>query len=194
MPAKLPENEGRRFAMGFRTTAEGRARIEEAARASGRSVSQEIEARLEYSFAMDKFEEDLKKNPINKMIDEETESMFRGMSSAAGATMSYLNKSWKTDVFARLAFQSSINAFMGVFFSKHRLRNLPNNIPLDELKKAEETGALYGRLLAASQDNPEIEEWLSRRATELAASASSIEVAEAEKAKILKFLVGADAA
>ncbi|MEE7450010.1 hypothetical protein MRF4_20585 [Methylobacterium radiotolerans] len=194
MPAKLPDTEGRRHAMGFRTTLEGRSRIEEAARQSGRSVSQEIEARLEFSFAMDKYEADLKKSPISKMIDGDTESMFRSMTAAVGAAMAYLNKSWKTDVFARMAFRSGVEAVMDTVFLKHPLNIAGSDIELADLRKAQETGALYGRLLAASQDNPAVEEWLSQRAAELAAVEDPEKDPEAEKAKLLKNLVGTDAA
>ncbi|MCJ2093953.1 MULTISPECIES: hypothetical protein [unclassified Methylobacterium] len=194
MPAKLPETEGRRHAMGFRTTLEGKNRLEEAARLSGRSVSQEIEARLEHTFMLDKIEDALKKNPIGKMIDGDTESMFRNMTTAVGAAMAYLNKSWKNDVFARMAFRAGVEAVMDTIFLKHPLNIEGSGIALADLKKAQETGTLYGRLLAASQDNPAVEGWLSQRAAELGATENSERDADAEKAKLLKYLVGTDAA
>lgn len=194
MPAKLPETEGRRYAMGFRTTLEGRTRIEEAARRSGRSVSQEIEARLEYSFAMDKHEEELSKSPVHKMIDEDTSKMLRWMETGAGAVMGYLNKSWKSDLFARMAVRASVFAAMETVFSKFKLDIDPEAVSLADLKKAEETGNLFGRILAASQDNPVIEEWISRRAAELAPGAADPVDETAEKNRLIKYLVGVDAA
>jgi hypothetical protein len=49
----LPAGEGKRHALGIRTTAGLKAQIEAAAHTSGRSLAQEIEHRLEQSFADD---------------------------------------------------------------------------------------------------------------------------------------------
>jgi hypothetical protein len=52
MTGRIANRVGRRYPMGFRTTSEIRARLEAAANESGRSLTQEIEHRLEASFLM----------------------------------------------------------------------------------------------------------------------------------------------
>jgi hypothetical protein len=52
---RLPEGEGKRYPLGIRTTKELRERLEAAAKASGRSLAQEVEFRLERSYEQDRF-------------------------------------------------------------------------------------------------------------------------------------------
>src|SRR5262245_32871740 len=49
----LAKGAGKRHALGLRVTAERRKALEEAATSSGRSISQEIESRLDQSFQQD---------------------------------------------------------------------------------------------------------------------------------------------
>lgn len=53
MAIKAAEREGKRSTLSVRLTPEGRARLDKAASASGRSLAQEVEMRLENSFAQD---------------------------------------------------------------------------------------------------------------------------------------------
>lgn len=53
MAVKAADREGRRHHIGFRATAEAKARLEEAASRAGRSLTQEIEFRLEQSLERD---------------------------------------------------------------------------------------------------------------------------------------------
>src|SRR3954453_3301821 len=53
MPKKAAEREGLRYPMSFRATADLRAKLEEAASKAGRSLTQELEHRLERSFVRD---------------------------------------------------------------------------------------------------------------------------------------------
>lgn len=55
MAIKAAEREGRRATLSVRLTPEGRERLEQAASASGRSLAQEVEMRLEKSFDEDGF-------------------------------------------------------------------------------------------------------------------------------------------
>lgn len=55
MPVKAADREGKRSTLSVRLTPEGRARLEKAASASGRSLAQEVEMRLEKSFGEDVF-------------------------------------------------------------------------------------------------------------------------------------------
>jgi coenzyme F420-reducing hydrogenase delta subunit len=54
MPKQGPEGEGRRVPVMTRVTKEMRQELEEAAAASGRSLAQEVETRLEKLFAMER--------------------------------------------------------------------------------------------------------------------------------------------
>ncbi len=53
MPAKLPDGEGKRFAIAFRTTRRLEEAIKAAAAASGRSVAAELEMRVTMTFERD---------------------------------------------------------------------------------------------------------------------------------------------
>lgn len=50
---KKPDSEAKRYPLGMRTTLEMQRKMQDAARASGRSVAQEVEFRLERSFRDD---------------------------------------------------------------------------------------------------------------------------------------------
>ena len=50
MPRRLPPGEGKRYPLNLRTTRALRDRLERACAASGRSLAQEVEMRLELSF------------------------------------------------------------------------------------------------------------------------------------------------
>lgn len=53
MPSKLPEGEGKRVPLNMRTTQDLRLKLDAAAEATGRSLAQEIEFRLEQSLSND---------------------------------------------------------------------------------------------------------------------------------------------
>jgi hypothetical protein len=68
MPRRGVDAEGKRFPLGFRTTREIRERLEKAAAASGRSLAQEVELRLERSFHFDEMTTNLAEQ-VRQMIE-----------------------------------------------------------------------------------------------------------------------------
>jgi hypothetical protein len=83
----LPKGEGKRFALGLRVTEERRRALDEAAAQSGRSISQEIELRLEESFRDE-----------SKFGGREMLGLFQMMAGAATMVEERLGgRSWSTD-------------------------------------------------------------------------------------------------
>jgi hypothetical protein len=83
----LPKGAGKRHALGLRATAECRKALEEAAASSGRSISQEIEFRLERSFHQDA-----------EFGGREMAGLFRMMAGAAALISERRGgKPWSTD-------------------------------------------------------------------------------------------------
>src|SRR5262245_50912099 len=83
----LPKGEGKRFALGLRVTEERRRALDEAAAKSGRSISQEIELRLEQSFLDEE-----------ALGGREMLGLFRMMAGAAMMVEERLGgRSWSTD-------------------------------------------------------------------------------------------------
>src|SRR5262245_36794559 len=93
----LPTGAGKRHALGLRATAECRKALEEAAATSGRSISQEIEFRLEQSFHQDA-----------AFGGREMAGLFRMMSGAAALICERRGiKAWSSDFETFLAIRAA---------------------------------------------------------------------------------------
>ncbi len=93
----LPKGAGKRHALGLRATAECRRALEEAAATSGRSISQEIEFRLEQSFHQDA-----------AFGGREMAGLFRMMSGAAALICERRGvKAWSSDFETFLAIREA---------------------------------------------------------------------------------------
>lgn len=100
----LPSAEGKRFALGLRVTAERRRALEEAAARSGRSISQEIELRLEQSFQDE-----------SALGGREMLGLFRMMAGVAAVIEERRNgkrwsEDWETFLAVRKAWHAMINS------------------------------------------------------------------------------------
>ncbi len=103
----LPDKERRRAAMGFRPTPEIRERLEKAAEENKRSLSQEIESRLETSF----LKEDAKHEVFG---GREQFEIFKLLAGAAGIIEARKGRSWLEDwltfISVRKAWDSLISS------------------------------------------------------------------------------------
>ena len=86
----LPPGEKKLDAMGFRPTPEVRAKLEEAAKENGRSLSREIESRLEQSFS----NEEAKYETFG---GKHTYSLMRLLGSAVSLVETGTGKKWRDD-------------------------------------------------------------------------------------------------
>lgn len=86
----LPPGERRRASMGFRPTPAIRRELEQTAFANGRSLSQEIEARLELSFAVEK-------TRIEAFGGDATDAVTKALAAAANAVSQKAKRSWLED-------------------------------------------------------------------------------------------------
>jgi len=86
----LPPGERRGASMGFRPTPEIRAKLEQAAHENGRSMSQEVEARLEASF----LDEEARNR---EMGGKELRALFRLLGAAAEIIEARTGKNWSED-------------------------------------------------------------------------------------------------
>ncbi|WP_238313327.1 TraY domain-containing protein [Methylobacterium organophilum] len=194
----------KRYTLTSRLTHETETALREAARLSGRSISQEAELRLERSLAEDQSERDrTKENLVAKALmgDDDTEELLRTIAAAIGAAMAYTGNHWKTDIYTRAAVQSAINSVRAKHFGLHRLGMSASEINHDQLERAINTGALFGKVLVAARLDPDVASWISEMSTRaqsqaaLEAEASDFAKASPQKqSAILRDLYGVDAA
>lgn len=171
MPAKLPEGEGKRHAVTIRTTRELKEKIEASASVSNRSVAQEIEARVQHSYQIDDWEDQISNTEISKSIDKETDVMLSSIKAAVGAALLYMGDSWKGDIYTRACVRAAIISAMDGTFAKYSLGIEPEQIENSRALQADKFGRLAGRMLAAAQSDPAMRSWIS----EMAAAASAKE-------------------
>ncbi len=86
----LPPGERRGASMGFRPTPQIRAKLEQAAHENGRSMSQEVEARLEASF----LDEEARNR---EMGGKELQALFRLLGAAAEIIEARTGRNWSED-------------------------------------------------------------------------------------------------
>jgi DNA-binding CsgD family transcriptional regulator len=101
MAQKAAEREGRRPPVSFRTTEEMRDQLERAASASGRSITQEIEHRLEQSFR----EEDLLSRYFGS---DEAIELLKELSLIINHQMIRSGRSWRDDHATREAIREHV--------------------------------------------------------------------------------------
>lgn len=103
MPPKAADREGSRHPISFRTTAETRQKLEEAASRAGRSLTLEIEFRLEESL----------RNPL----PERTRLLLETVGRAMSLTEAVLKNNWADDYKTRMECKST---------ATHILENIMN--------------------------------------------------------------------
>ncbi len=86
----LPPEAGKRFPLNMRTTKKIRDELQAAAHASGRSLAQEVENRLEQSFRVEK-------NRYRDFRNKKTYHLMRWFEVALRASEQFTKKSWSTD-------------------------------------------------------------------------------------------------
>lgn len=197
MSAKLPEGAGKRHAIALRTTREMKERIEASAAQSGRSIAQEIEARVQYSFDMDRYAEAEQSDPIAQKLDRETKAMMSCIEAAVGAAMLYSGSHWREDIYTRACVSAAMSFAMGAFFGRHKLDISEGSIDSARLDQANNYGRLLGRMISAAEQDPATRAWiaemadLSRRQDEDAGA--SKEDVDMRRSAALKLLTGEDA-
>lgn len=167
-----PEAEGKRFSIGFRTTKTAKDRIEAEAKANGRSVAQEIEYRIDAGYRLLDANNLIERtNSVADALigDEKTAEMIRSFSAAIGGVMAYTRKHWDSDIYTRAGVQACIDAAKNAHFSDEKLDIKPNDVDLDQLRKAIDLGSLFGRLISASRNDPTIAEAVEEMARATAA-------------------------
>ena len=115
----LAETEGRRSVLNARVTRETRRRLEETAAGSGRSLSQEIEIRLEQSFS----EEEARYKEFGGKPYYELARMLAWTTSLVETVT---GKTWRQDVETRHEVETAISRFFGRFGAAEP----PSSIPL----------------------------------------------------------------
>ena len=115
--AKLPPGEGKRVPLNMRTTRKTREKLEKSAADSGRSLAQEVEARLERSFTGDGI--------IHHMLGFDLGSMMalRGLANAIEKIEREAGKSWHEDWTAREQVRAAFEAILDVFGPPHPAEN-----------------------------------------------------------------------
>ncbi|MGA0595152.1 TraY domain-containing protein [Enterovirga sp. CN4-39] len=104
MPKRVvPEGEGKRVPVMSRTTKELRAKLEEAAAASGRSLGQEVEYRLEQSFARPPSTTELLGGPGPALLAKLVAVTTQAVQAQTGA-------SWETDPRTRSVLYRALKA------------------------------------------------------------------------------------
>lgn len=98
----LPEGKAKRYPLNMRTTKEMKEKLESACRASGRSIAQEVELRMEESF---KTEESL-------FGSRETYSVMRMLAGAIGIVEARTGQSWTTDYDTFVAVRHAIKRLL----------------------------------------------------------------------------------
>ncbi len=107
--AKLPPGEGKRVPLNLRTTRETREKLENSAAEYGRSLAQEVEARLNQSFFGD--------GVIHHMLGLDVSSMMalRGLADAIAKIEREAGKSWREDWTTREQVGAAFEAILDVF-------------------------------------------------------------------------------
>jgi hypothetical protein len=145
---KGPKEEGaKRHWLSARTTADLNQALKNAAQTSGRSVSQEIEFRLEQSFLAEKVEADTKAKSPMREFDRQSEALFRSITLAAGTAMTKLDASWVDDIYARAAVRSAIVEAFNSYVTTNKIELSENGLDLDRLAHAARIGQAFGRLM-----------------------------------------------
>lgn len=163
MPRQMKEEEGKRYSLSAKTSLETNLALKAAAQKAGRSVSQEIEMRLERSLDDDKRNSDFVKNELvaEAMIgDAETAELVRAMTASISAAIRYTGGHWRDDIYTRAAVISAMTAARSAYFLEHKYKDDARDPDRDRLKKADSMGTLLGRMLAAKQLDPAIASWL----------------------------------
>ena len=142
--AKLPPGKGKRVPLNMRTTQEVRDRLEHAAADSGRSLVQEVENRLEFSFLGEDARE-------REMGGRELLALFRMLGAVAEFIEERTGKKWSEDFDTGLAVQVAWKALIGQHMPSpsseyHRAVNIQDEFPplptLPELPKRPSKGGL----------------------------------------------------
>ena len=150
MPRPLKEEEGKRYALAARTSLALNQALKEAAKTSGRSVAQEVELRLELSFALEKHDAELEKSAVYNSIDRNTRSLLLTLEGAIGAAMLHAGANWIDDVYSRAGIKAAIDAVRAKYFLEHPLGLEYSDIDIERLTKSAEVGRVFGKLLATS--------------------------------------------
>ncbi len=140
----LPPGKRRRPSMGFRPTPTMRSKLEEAAGANGRAMSQEIEARLEQSFIGD--------GVIHHMFGFDLGSMMalRALADAIAKIERGAGKSWREDWTAREQVRAAFEAILEVFGPQHPAENRLTPQGRARVEKRALRNQIDGRMAALS--------------------------------------------
>lgn len=146
MPRALKEEEGKRYSLSARTTLELNQALKDAAKNNGRSVSQEIEFRLEQSFVAENARADEREKNVMRPLDVQSEQLFRSIQIAAGAAMTHMRASWVDDVYARAAVKEAIVGAFRSYTSSHKIIVPQPHFDFGRLQNSARVGAAFGRL------------------------------------------------
>ncbi|KAA0121394.1 TraY domain-containing protein [Methylobacterium sp. P1-11] len=153
-PKEAKEEGAKRHWLSARTTAELNQILKDAAQTSGRSVSQEIEFRLEKSFLAEKVEAETKAKTPMRPLDQKSEALFRSISMAAGTVMTKLDASWVDDIYARAAVKSAIIEAFSSYVANNRIDLAKDGLDLERLSHATRIGQAFGRLMGDLSATP----------------------------------------
>ena len=117
--AKLPPGEGKRTPLNMRTTRELRERLEREAADSGRSLAQEIEFRLERSFAEEKSQAEISDEAVGGFYTSfgklETFLVARLLANAIHTIEAVTGKNWMDDPEAHRQTQEACKTILDAF-------------------------------------------------------------------------------
>ena len=117
--AKLPPGEGKRTPLNMRTTRELRERLEREAADSGRSLAQEVEARLERSFAEEKSRAAISDEAVGGVYASfgkpETFLVARLLANAIHTIEAVTGKNWMDDPKAHRQTQEACKNILDAF-------------------------------------------------------------------------------
>lgn len=147
MPRVLKEEDGKRYSLSARTTLELNQSLKDAAQKNGRSLSQEIEYRLEQSFASEKIEADVKAKSPMRPLDYKSELLFKSIGLAAGTAMTKLDASWVNDIYARAAVRSAIMEVFNSYVANNKIDLQKDGLDLERLAHAARIGQAFGLLM-----------------------------------------------
>lgn len=105
VPKKFAASENRRSALNMKTTADLRERLEQAAAKSGRSLTHEVEHRIERSF----FEDGLSEYKALKDGDDDTKQLSDSIKLAMGMLNQYTGRNWLSDLASQTAYVALIS-------------------------------------------------------------------------------------
>ncbi|MCJ2055788.1 hypothetical protein MKL09_04405 [Methylobacterium sp. J-048] len=158
MSRAAPDPAGKRHPISFRTTHELRDRLESEAKANGRSISQEIEFRIENSYELSQSKKAFEQsNAIASALigDDKTASMIRAISASIGSAMMYSGKHWDRDIYTRAAVKACIDAVRVASFRDEQLEiEDADQIDADLIRKFDKIGRMFGGLMALSRNDP----------------------------------------